>query len=75
VQSARGATDEALALCTQAAAEDPHEASIYLLSGRLHESKKDWKSAGDKIITAHKLGQTTGWQHNLAYLMIQSAEI
>jgi tetratricopeptide (TPR) repeat protein len=72
VQSAVGATDEALAVCQRAAVEDPHEASVYLLAGRLHESKKDWKSASDDYQKALAAEPDNGLAaNNLAYLLIQ----
>jgi tetratricopeptide (TPR) repeat protein len=72
VQSARGATDEALAVCQRAAAEDPHKASVYLLAGRLHESKKDWKRAGDDYQRALAVEPDNRLAaNNLAYLLIQ----
>ena len=45
VQVAKGSTDQAIATYQQSMKDNPREASFYILTGELYESKQDWDNA------------------------------
>jgi len=72
VQVAEGSTDQALALYQQSIKDNPGNVRLYILSGELYETKRDWdhaKAMYQQALTIqpdHPLAS-----NNLAYLMLQ----
>jgi tetratricopeptide (TPR) repeat protein len=73
VQAAKGETDRALNTAQQALKDNPREPSLYVVMGKLYESKSDWKKAEDAYQTALTLNsQDPMASNNLAKLMVQT---
>jgi len=73
VQAAKGENDQALSTAQQALKDNPREASLYVVIGRLYESKSDWKKAEDAYQNALTLNsQDPIASNNLAKLMVQT---
>jgi tetratricopeptide (TPR) repeat protein len=73
VQAAKGENDQALSTAQQALKDNPREASLYVVIGRLYESKSDSKKAEDAYQSALTLNsQDPIASNNLAKLMVQT---
>ena len=73
VQAAKGENDQALNTAQQALKDNPREASLYVVIGRLYESKSDSKKAEDAYQNALTLNsQDPIASNNLAKLMVQT---
>lgn len=73
VQVARGSTDDAIATYQNSIKNSPNDASFYILTGELYESKKDWDSAKKMYQKALELKPDNPLaSNNLAYVMLQT---
>jgi len=73
VQVAKGKTDQAIATAQQALSDNPRDANLYVLLGKLYESKSDWQHAEEADQSALKIDpQHPLASNNLARLMVQT---
>jgi tetratricopeptide (TPR) repeat protein len=73
VQAAKGSPDQAIATYQQAIKDNPREASFYIFTGELYESKQDWNHAKDAYQKALEIKPENPLaSNNLAYVMMQS---
>jgi tetratricopeptide (TPR) repeat protein len=73
VQAAKGENDQALSTAQHALKDNPREASLYVVIGRLYESKSDSKKAEDAYQNALTLNsQDPIASNNLAKLIVQT---
>lgn len=73
VQAAKGATEDALVTVQRALQLSPRVTALYVLDGRLHESKQDWQEAKDCYQKALEIepGQPAA-ANNLATLLART---
>ena len=72
VQSARGATDQALQTYLDGAKINPREIAFYVLAGGIYESRQDWDHAKQQYQKALEIdSQNPLASNNLAYVMLQ----
>ncbi len=72
VQSARGATDQALQTYLDGSKANPREIVFYLLAGGLYENKQDWDDAKQQYQKALEIQPDNPLaSNNLAYVMLQ----
>jgi tetratricopeptide (TPR) repeat protein len=73
VKAAQGSIDKGIAICQQAAKDNPNQPSFYILIGELYESKHDWQnaSAAYKSALAVRPDDPVA-SNNLAWAMLQS---
>ena len=72
VQSARGATDQALQTYLDGSKINPKEIAFYLLAGSIYENKQDWdhaKQQYQKVLEVQPDNPLAS--NNLAYVMLQ----
>jgi Flp pilus assembly protein TadD len=72
VQSARGATDQALQTYLDGAKLNPKEIAFYLLAGGVYENKQDWEDAKQqyqKVLAIQPENPLAS--NNLAYVILQ----
>jgi len=73
VRVAKGEADQAIATAQQALKDNPREANLYVLLGKLYESKSDWKQAEDADQSALAISpQHPQASNNLAKLLVQT---
>lgn len=73
VRATKGAIDQAIATAQQALKDNPRELGLYVLMGKLYESKSDWKKAEDAYQNALALNpQDPLASNNLAHVMLQT---
>jgi tetratricopeptide (TPR) repeat protein len=73
VQVAKGSADQAIATYQQSMKDNPREASFYILTGELYESKHDWDKAKEMYQKALEIKPDDPLaSNNLAYVMLQS---
>jgi tetratricopeptide (TPR) repeat protein len=73
VQGAKGSTDQAIATCRRALADNPNDPSFYILMGDLYQSRQDWNNATDAYQKALGIKpQNPLASNNLASVMLQS---
>jgi tetratricopeptide (TPR) repeat protein len=74
VQAAKGGTDLALSTAQQALTNNPRQPALYVVMGKLYESKSDWKKAEDAYQTALTINSQDPMASNdLAKLMVQTS--
>jgi len=72
VRAAKGEIDQAIATAQQSLKDNPREPNLYILMGKLYESKSDWKKAEDAYQNALALNsQDPVASNNLAHVMLQ----
>ena len=70
----KGSVDQAIATYQQSLKDNPREASFYILTGELYESKRDWKQAADAYQNALGIkSQDPLASNNLARVLLKSA--
>ena len=73
VRAAKGDIDRAMATAQQAIQDNPREPNLYILMGKLHESKSEWKQAEDAYQNALAISpQNVPASNSLAYVMLQT---
>jgi tetratricopeptide (TPR) repeat protein len=73
VRAAKGEIDQAIATAQQAMKDNPREPNLYVLMGKLYESKSEWKKAEDAYQNALALNsQDALASNNLAKVMLQT---
>ncbi len=73
VRAAKGQIDQAIATAQQALKDNPREPSLFVLMGKLYESKSDWKKAEDAYQNALAINsQDALASNNLARVMLQT---
>jgi tetratricopeptide (TPR) repeat protein len=73
VRAAKGEIDQAIATAQQSLKDNPRELGLYVLMGKLYESKSDWKKAEDAYQNALAVNpQDPVASNNLAHVMLQT---
>jgi tetratricopeptide (TPR) repeat protein len=73
VRAANGQIDRAIDTAQQSLKDNPREPNLYVLMGKLYESKSDWKKAEDAYQNALAVNsQDPLASNNLAHLMLQT---
>jgi tetratricopeptide (TPR) repeat protein len=73
VRAAKGQIDQAIATAQRALQDNPREPNLYVLMGKLYESKSDWKTAEDAYQKALTINpQDPSASNNLAKVMLQT---
>jgi tetratricopeptide (TPR) repeat protein len=73
VRAAKGRIDDAIATAQQALKDNPREPNLYVMMGRLYESKSDWKQAEDAYRNALTLNSQDPLASNsLAKAMLET---
>lgn len=73
VRTAKGEVDQAIATAQQALRDNPREPNLYVLMGKLYESKSEWKKAEEAFQNALGLNpQDPLASNNLAHVMLQA---
>jgi tetratricopeptide (TPR) repeat protein len=73
VRAAKGQIDQAIATAQQALKDNPREPNLFVLMGKLYESKSDWKKAEDAYQNALAVNsQDALASNNLAKVMLQT---
>jgi tetratricopeptide (TPR) repeat protein len=73
VRAAKGPIDPAIATAQQALKDNPRDPNLFVLMGKLYESKSDWKKAEDAYQNALAINpQDFPASNNLAHAMLQT---
>jgi tetratricopeptide (TPR) repeat protein len=72
IQSARGATDQALQTYLDAQKANPGDVALYLLAGQIYRGKQDWEHARQQYQKALDLQPDSAVANNeMAYIMLE----
>jgi tetratricopeptide (TPR) repeat protein len=73
LQATKGEIDQAIATAQQALKDNPREPNLYVLMGKLYESKSEWKKAEEAYQSALGINpQDLVASNNLAHAMLQT---